>query len=95
MSFRRLHGVKLPEEVQGLIRYTCLCYSRQPKKIRDKIDSLCEVCGGDYSAALFDVMCTRRSMTEISLKHNISEPVLYRKRRDFYEQWNTYKMTEK
>ena len=92
MSFRRLHGVKLPEEVQGLIRYTCLNYSRQPKKIQQKIDRLCAECGGDYSAALFDVMCSRMSMAQISLKYNVSEPVLYRKRRDFYEKWDTIKV---
>ena len=88
MSFRRLRGVKLPEEEQGFIRYTCLTYSRQPKKIREKINRLCEICGGEYSHALFEVMCSRRSMTEISIKYSISEPVLYRRRREFYERWN-------
>ena len=88
MSFRRLRGVRLPEEEQGFIRYTCLTYSRQPKKIQLKIERLCDICGGEYSRALFEVMCTRRSMTEISINYNVSEPVLYRRRRDFYENWN-------
>ena len=87
MSFRKLRGVRLPEEKQGLIRYTCLNFSSQPEWMREKIQRLCEECGGAYSAALLEVMTTRRSMTEISLRHFVDESTLYRARKRFYESW--------
>ena len=87
MSFRKLRGVRLPEEKQGLIRYTCLNYDSQPEWMREKISRLCEECGGGYSAALLEVMTTRRSMTEIALRHFVDESTLYRARKRFYESW--------
>lgn len=87
MSFRKLRGVRLPEEKQGLIRYTCLNYDSQPEWMREKIRRLCDECGGAYSAALFEVMTTRRSMTEIALRYAVSENTLYRVRKQFYESW--------
>ena len=87
MSFRKLQGVSLTEEQQGLIRYTCLNYDGQSKKIQKKIQRLCDEVGGAYSAALWDVMCTKKSITYIAQKHFISESELYRKRKKFYESW--------
>ena len=87
MSFRKLRGVDLPEEQQGLVRYVCLNYDRQNKKTKEKIQRLCEQCGGAHSAALRDVMCTRKSMVEIAMKHFVSESALYRMRKEFYEDW--------
>lgn len=37
MGFKKLRGVKLPEEKQGFIRYTCLTLSEQPKWIQEKV----------------------------------------------------------
>lgn len=88
MSFRRLRGVRLSEEKQGLIRYTCLNYDSRPKWEKEKIDRLCEKCGGEYSCALFEVMTTRRRVAEIALTHSVSESVLYECRKAFYESWN-------
>ena len=87
MSFRKLRGVRLPEERQGLIRYTCLNFNSQPKWMQKKIMRLCDECGGEHSSALFEVMTMRRSMTEIALKNHVDESVLYRVRRKFYESW--------
>lgn len=87
MSFRKLRGVNLPEEKQGYIRYTCLNYNTQPKWVRKKIHRLCDTCGGEYSHALFEVMTTRRSITEIALTHAVSESVIYDRRKAFYEKW--------
>ena len=88
MSFRRLRGVRLPEEKQGLIRYTCLNYASRPKWEREKIERLCNLCGGEHSRALFEVMTTRHSVTELSVKHAVSESVLYDRRKAFYESWD-------
>lgn len=85
MGFRKLRGVRLPEEKQGLIRYTCLDYATQPDWMKRKISRLCDQYGGEYSRALFEVMTTRRSITDISLDYCVSESVLYERRRLFYE----------
>lgn len=90
MSFRRLRGVRLSEEKQGLIRYTCLNFESRPKWEREKIERLCRKCGGEHCRALFEAMTTRKSMTEISLKHAVSESVLYDCRKAFYESWEKH-----
>lgn len=87
VGFKRLRGVALPEVKQGLIRYTCLDYNDQPKKIQERIDELCRECGRAHCAALWEVMCTSRSITSIALRHYVSESTLYRMRKDFYEKW--------
>lgn len=87
MSFRRLRGVRLSEEKQGLIRYTCLNYASRPKWEQEKIQRLCEEHGGQYSCALFEVMTTQKSITAIAEAHAVSESVLYRARKAFYESW--------
>ena len=87
MGFKKLSGVPLSEEKQGLIRYTCLTYGEQPPRVQRKIQRLCLRCAGDYSAALFDVMCTKKSITAIALANYVSEEQLYRFRRAFYKAW--------
>ena len=87
MSFRKLQGVRLPEEKQGLVYFICQSEKSQPKKIREKIQRLCDEVGGSYSAALWDVMCTGKSMTRIAMEHYVSDRTLYRLRKKFYEEW--------
>ena len=88
MGFRKLRGVSLPEEQQGLIRYICLNYDRAPERTREKIRRLCDTCGGAASEALWEVMCTKRSITAIAQAHYVSESTLYRARKHFYESWD-------
>ena len=87
MGFKKLRGVALPEEKQGLIRYSCLTYKEQPRHIQNKIQRLCREVGGAYQAALWDVMCSKSSITSIAMAHHVSESVLYELRRRFYERW--------
>ncbi len=87
MGFKKLRGVNLPEEQQGLIRYTCLTWDEQPQYVQKKIRRLCEQCGGAESAALWEVMCTKRSITAIAQARFTSESALYRMRKRFYESW--------
>lgn len=87
MGFKKLKGVPLPEEEQGLIRYTCLTWQNQPARTRRKIQRLCVKCGGAYRAALWEVMCTTGSVREIAGKHYVSERTLYDARKKFYEAW--------
>ena len=94
MGFKNLRGVALPEEKQGLVRYTCLNYQDQPKWIQEKIQHLCAQCGGAHQRALFDVMTTRRGIVEIAMENNVSESVLYERRKIFYESWFKKKRTD-
>ena len=87
MGFKKLRGVALPEDKQGLIRYSCLTYKEQPRHIQNKIQRLCREVGGAYQAALWDVMCSKSSITSIAMAHHVSETVLYELRRRFYERW--------
>ena len=87
MGFKKLRGVNLPEEKQGLIRYTCLTWAEQPQHVQKKIQRLCDQCGGAESAALWEVMCTKRSITAIARARFTSESALYRMRKRFYEAW--------
>lgn len=81
--------MRIPEEEQGFIRYTCLTYGTQTKEVCEKIDRLCAECGGEYSDALKEVMCSRRSIYQIGLKYHVSERTIYRIRKKFYESWRS------
>ena len=95
MAYRKLDGVKMPKKKQMLIRAICLNYDERPKWEREKIQRLCQKCGGAYAAALFEVMTTEKSITELSLKHYISPSRLYELRRSFYEAWDSGKVRKK
>ena len=45
MGFKKLRGVSLPEEKQGLIRYTCLTWDEQPQYVQKKIRLKVLPCG--------------------------------------------------
>lgn len=86
--FKKMRGVKLPYARQGLIRFTCLNYSELAASDRERIDGLCESVGGPYADALFDVMCSPRSIRAIALDRHVSESTLYRLRARFYMDWD-------
>ena len=87
MGFKKMRGIDLPEEQQGLIRYTCLNWRTQPVWVQEKIRYICEQCAGAYQHALFEVMTTNRSITAIAMEHALSESLLYAMRKRFYESW--------
>ena len=88
MSFKKMRGVRVPYNSQGLIYFICKNYYSQPQNVRDYIDSLCVRVGGIYAAELKLVVTSGASVRNIALKHCISEPTLYRLRKEFYEAWN-------
>lgn len=88
MTFKKLRGVNLPYNQQGLIAFTCRTYSSQPEPVQRKIANLCKNVGGEeYSEALFMVMTSEMSIPRIAMTYYVSEPTLYRLRKKFYEQW--------
>ena len=87
MSFRKLRGVPLPYEKQGLIYFTCRNFEHQPKHIQDKIERLCRQCGGEYCAALFELLTTDATVPAVAMRHFLSEDALSRLRKGFYCSW--------
>ena len=87
MGFKKIRGVNLPEEKQGLIRYTCLTYRDQPAHVQRKIRRLSAEEGGDHASALWEIMCTHESAVSIAQRHHVSESVLYDMRKRFFEAW--------
>ena len=85
--FRKRKGIKISYPMQGLICFTCLTYNAQPKEVKLKIKNLCEQVGGTFGDALFEFVTTEKTVTEISLKHYVSESQLYNLRKKFYESW--------
>lgn len=88
MSFRKLRGVNRTYREQGLIRFTCLNYDKQPKAVQDKIRRLCRECGGEYEQALFALM-TRENVSAqwLEQEYHVDDTTLYRRRKQFYERW--------
>ena len=88
MTFKKRRGIHLSYKEQGLINFTCLNYSTQPPAIREKIRTMCDEIGGEYSAPLF-VILTRDdvSIACAAMEYAVSERTLYRLRKAFYESW--------
>lgn len=88
--FRKMRGVKVPPDRQGLLFFTCRNYNDLPQSTKCRINDLCDMISeGDqaYRAALFDMLTTKNSVVNISMKHAVSQSTLYKLRRRFYEAW--------
>jgi len=85
--FKKLRGIDLSYERQGLTRFTCLTYDDQPQEVKDRILNICIQCAGDKYQALFELMTTSKSVVSIAQKHFISESTIYNLRRKFYYAW--------
>ncbi|MBE6648823.1 MAG: hypothetical protein E7614_04805 [Ruminococcaceae bacterium] len=85
--FRKKRGINLSYPMQGFVCFSCLTYDAQPKTVKNKINKLCDEIGGEFRDALFEFVTTEKTVTEISLKHYVSETKLYNMRKKFYESW--------
>jgi hypothetical protein len=86
--FKKRRGIKLPYNKQGLIYFTCVNHREMPEHIQDKIVSLCNEVGKEYSEALYKVVTdSNRSIRSLSMEYHISETQLYHYRKKFYESW--------
>ena len=86
-AYKKLQGVKLPKKKQMLVRAICLNYADRPKWEQDKIQRLCDECAGEYSAALFELMTTEKSIQQLCNVHHVSPSRMYDFRRKFNEKW--------
>lgn len=86
-GFRKYRGIKLSEEEQGIIFYTCLRFPKLNEKTKKKIERLCIECAGEYRHALFELVTTRKTVASLAYKHHTSGSTLYELRKKFYESW--------
>lgn len=88
MRFKKLRGVNLPYNKQGLIYFTCMTVKEQPYEVQQKILKLCiEVAEGHYRA-LYEALTTdSETFDTIARKHFTNEKKLYSLRKRFFEKW--------
>ncbi|MGN1120988.1 MAG: hypothetical protein ACI4RV_01395 [Eubacteriales bacterium] len=83
--FREFKGVRVEYNRQGYIFFISRLYKELPESEKRMIESLCEKCGEEYSAALFEFVTTDRTATSVCMRHYISKGTLYRCVRRYYE----------
>lgn len=88
--FKKLKGIKLTYEVQGLIFFTCRTLDKQSIARQNKIKELCMNIAGADAKALLEVLTTDTSILRISEKHFVPEKKLYQLRKSFYEEFAQY-----
>ena len=87
-TFKKMRGIKLTYNEQGLVYFTCLNMKRLSQDTQNRILNLCtEIGGAEYYQALFAVLTTEESIRSIALSHCVSESQLYKLRKRFYERW--------
>lgn len=90
MRFRKIRGIRVPYERQGMIFFTLATYDTQPDNVRRKIDGLIRtVCKEDpiYIAAMRDWLIKQERWELVSLRIGVNEGTLLRYRRKLYELW--------
>lgn len=86
--FKKMKGVNVTYVQQGLIYFCCRNYTNEPAEMQRRIVRLCMETAGIDWAALKDTVTTGKSIRLIAMEHSISESVLYRLRKRFYESWS-------
>ena len=87
--FKKRRGIKLPDNKQGLIYFTCMNIQDMPEDVQYKIVKLCDEIGKEeYREALYEVLTnSNETIRSLALKYHVSEMSLYRFRKKFYEEW--------
>ncbi|MBP3413310.1 MAG: hypothetical protein J6K89_08620 [Oscillospiraceae bacterium] len=90
MKFKKIRGVRLSYEQQGLIFFALANYKTQPLAQRRRIDNLIrEVCRGDpaYEGALRAWLLDGRPFEVVSAESFVNAATLGRLRKKLYESW--------
>lgn len=90
MKFKKIRGLKMPYERQGMIFFTLANYKEQPPEMRERIDEMiAEVCGGDaaYENALRAWLIKGEDFESVHLRYYVNAATLGRLRRRIYERW--------
>lgn len=87
-TFRKMRGIKLSYEKQGIIYFTLQNIREQPMETRNKVKALCDhIAGADSEALHVFLTSNTDTVQSVSLKHYISERKLYQLRKEFYMEW--------
>lgn len=76
----------LDEEEQSLIYWKCRNFFRLSKREREAIDKIIEECADGAKDALFEMLTTRRNITNVAMRHHISESSLQARCAKFYRE---------
>lgn len=90
MKFKKIRGLKLTYEQQGLIFFALANYKHQPTAQKKRIDELiCEVCKGDpaYIGAMRAWLLEGRPFEAVSREWFVNAPTLGKLRKKLYEKW--------
>ena len=77
--------MKLKAERQMYIYSVSRLYKELSERNRKTIRELCNECGAEYSAALFEFVTTDTTATALEFKYHLSKPTLYRIVKKYYE----------
>ncbi len=87
-TFKKMRGIKLSYEKQGLIYFTCMNCKEMSEEIQKKIINLCIEVSGEHYRALYSMLTDNtRSVRSVAMEFYISETQLYHYRKRFYEEW--------
>lgn len=87
-TFKKMRGIKLSYEKQGLIYFICINHRDMPEKIQKQILNLCIAVGGEHYQALYTALTDKsKSIRSVAMEFYISENLLYYYRKKFYERW--------
>ena len=85
MKFHEGSRFGLCEKRQSLIFWSCQNIDLLPLRTQKILRKLIEECADGEEKALEEALCTKKSLTEISLKYYISESGLQRRCDKFYK----------
>ena len=85
--FRYKKSVRLKAERQMYIYAVSRLYKELSERNRKTIRELCNECGAEYSAALFEFVTTDTTATALEFKYHLSKPTLYRIVKKYYERF--------
>lgn len=85
----RYHGgirFGLCEEKQSYIYWSMRNLSRLPKERKEKFEAVLKLCASGEEDALREALCTGRSLTNVALRHYLTETALQRRCEAFYKE---------
>lgn len=88
MQFKHNRNFGIAYKKIGLIYFTCLNYSSQSQRTKDKVRNLCKEIGGVHMEALFEAVTTDQTIQYVAQKYFMDESGLWRLCKKFYQSWN-------
>lgn len=82
--FKFKRSIPVSYEKQGYIYFVGRNYKNLPKDKQQQVKDLCLKTGGEYHAALFELLTTDTTVAKICLKYAVSEATLLRVARRYF-----------